>query len=266
MQVKYFLRGFLVVIFVMGTILVQTESSFGADNNGTEGSRRGYLNPAELPDSVFLLPPPPPLGSAASAKDESASARALTLRHTPRWSVAVEDAKIDLASVMDRFSCAAGRKLSPGKYPKTFTMLKRAIPDVSRSTFAAKDHFARLRPYAVNNAPTCSTRSIESNSYPSGHSAVGWGMALLLAELLPDKNDQILARGRAFGESRVICNMHWLSDVEEGRYVATATITRLRANQRFRSDLQTAREEMDTASFLVPPPADHCSAEKNALL
>ncbi len=39
----------------------------------------GYLQPAELPDGVALLPPPPAAGSAAVAADEHAPSAVLIL-------------------------------------------------------------------------------------------------------------------------------------------------------------------------------------------
>ena len=45
------------------------------------------------------------------------------------------------------------------------------------------------------------------NYVPNLHpSAIGWTWALTLSEISPDQTDAILARGRAFGESRVVCN------------------------------------------------------------
>ena len=45
-------------------------------------------------------------------------------------------------------------------------------------------------------------------SCPSGHTDIGWGWALILSEIAPDRTDAILERDRAFGESRVVCNVH----------------------------------------------------------
>ncbi len=57
------------------------------------GVLAGYLLPAGLPNSLALVPPPPAAGSAAFARDEEASRKALSLRGTPRWKLATEDAE-----------------------------------------------------------------------------------------------------------------------------------------------------------------------------
>ena len=67
----------------------------------------------------------------------------------------------------------------------------------------------------------------EDGSYPSGHNAIGWASALILAEIAPERADLVLARGRAFGQSRVICNVHWQSDASEGRTMGAAAVARM---------------------------------------
>jgi acid phosphatase (class A) len=79
----------------------------------------------------------------------------------------------------------------------------------------------------VNKEPTCTPDEekflITNGSYPSGHAAIGWAWALILSEIAPEQTDAILARGRAFGENRLICNVHWQSDVIAGRLMGAAS-------------------------------------------
>ena len=53
-----------------------------------------------------------------------------------------------------------------------------------------------------------------NGSYPSGHTAIGWATALVLAEINPDRQNEILKRGFEMGQSRVICGYHFQSDVD----------------------------------------------------
>ncbi|HEX8056091.1 MAG TPA: phosphatase PAP2 family protein, partial [Novosphingobium sp.] len=104
------------------------------------------------------------------------------------------------------------------------------------------------RPFVAHGNTTCLPRDEamlrKDGSYPSGHSALGWGWALVLAELAPEKADAILQRGRDFGQSRLVCNAHWASDVDAGRLVAAATVARLHADPVFTADLAAARQEL----------------------
>ncbi|HEX5378317.1 MAG TPA: phosphatase PAP2 family protein, partial [Phenylobacterium sp.] len=84
-------------------------------------------------------------------------------------------------------------------------------------------------------------------SYPSGHSMVGWSWALVLSELAPDRADGLLAAGRSIGDSRVICGVHYQSDVEAGRTLSAAMVARLHADPQFEADLAQARAELAKA-------------------
>jgi acid phosphatase (class A) len=122
----------------------------------------------------------------------------------------------------------------------------------------------------VNGVPICATdaeREMLANdgSYPSGHAAVGWAWALILTELAPDRADAILARGREFAQSRVVCNVHWQSDVLEGRAIGAAAVARLHADAAFQADLAAAREELAAVRAKALPPSRDCAAEASAL-
>jgi PAP2 superfamily len=102
-------------------------------------------------------------------------------------------------------------------------------------------------------------------SYPSGHTAIGWGFALILTEVSPDRADDLLARGRAFGESRIVVNHHWYSDVVWGRAMGAATVARLHADATFRADIDAAREEVAAIRAKDVPMMRDCKPEADAL-
>jgi acid phosphatase (class A) len=59
----------------------------------------------------------------------------------------------------------------------------------------------------------------------------------------------------------VVCNVHWLSDTEEGRVMASATVARLHDQAEFRSDLEAARNEIAAARAVGRKPARDCAVE-----
>lgn len=228
----------------------------------------GYLPRGAAPDSLLLNPPPPAPGSAMEARDREAQEAALAMRGTPRWDQAAIDAELFSPDTIGIFSCAAGITLEPARTPKLAALLRKAGPDLALAVYPSKRKYQRQRPFMVNGQPVCTPKDEavlrSDGSYPSGHSAIGWGWGLILAELIPDRAGQLVARGRAFGDSRRVCNVHWLSDVEEGRVVATAVYARLHAEAAFRADMEAAREELRIERMKRIAPPD-CTRENAAL-
>lgn len=208
---------------------------------------KGYLEPPALPNSLALLPPPPEAGSAAKAADQEAYRQALGA--TPeRLALAASDADLGWPHMVQSFETIVGTSLSDGSKPHTEMLLRRAAADAGLSTYRAKNQYQRVRPFVENNTNTCLPKdeaALRSDgSYPSGHTAIGWMLALVLTDLVPDKEDAILKRGYDFGESRVICRAHWLSDTTAGRVIASATFARLQSDPTFQAQLDLARKEL----------------------
>lgn len=233
------------------------------------GILRGYLEPEELPDSLALIPPPPEQGSPAQSLDDYVSQKAGRFKDTSRWDMAIHDAELMFPEAAGTFSCALGIPISETKTPHLYMLMRRTLADAGLSTYRAKTHYMRQRPFMVNDLPPCTPEDEDSlrkdGSYPSGHTAVGWAWALILTEIAPDRANEILAKGRAFGESRNICNVHWHSDVVYGRFMGAATVARLHGDDVFRAQLAAAREEYQAALLNGAGPQNNCDAEPDAL-
>jgi len=229
---------------------------------------RGYLDKAAIPNSLKLLPPPPAAGSPAMALDEAVSQQALAMQGSARFTQAAHDAH-HLPNSAEQFACAAGIPIDAENTPALYRLLERAQVDIAEANAVAKAKYHRSRPFVVNRQPTCTPADEaglrQNGSYPSGHSALGWGWALILSEIDAAHADSILARGRSYGESRLVCNVHWQSDVVEGRHMAAATVARLHDNAAFRSDLEAARDEITDAHARRLKPGDNCTAQAQTL-
>jgi acid phosphatase (class A) len=89
--------------------------------------------------------------------------------------------------------------------------------------------------------------------------------ALVLAEISPQHTDAIMARGQAYGLSRMICNVHWYSDTVQGRYMGAYTVARLHAEPAFRADLEAAKAELEAARARGLKATRDCKAEAAAM-
>lgn len=233
------------------------------------GYLKGYLERSELPNSLALLPKPPADGSADRAADDAAYKSTRALRDSPRWHQAALDANLKWPLAANTFSCALGVPISQEKTPHLNMLLRRSLLDAGLVTYAAKDHYKRVRPFVAHNDTTCTPAEEpqlrKDGSYPSGHAALGWAWALLLTELAPERTNALVARGLAFGQSRMICGVHWQSDVTSGQAIGAAAVARLHGNATFKAQMALAKAEIDSARAQGVTPQLDCAAQAAAL-
>jgi acid phosphatase (class A) len=207
-----------------------------------------FLQDGQQPSSLAILPPPPSAGSMQWFYDESQYQWGKSLRDTPRGDQAATDAQIEGDGVPHIFSEAFGTEISKKNAPEVYKLVLEMRDDAGDlATRSAKNHYMRIRPFAYYKENTCNPtqqKELSGNgSYPSGHTAIGWAEALVLAEINVDRQNEILKRGYEMGQSRVICGYHWQSDVDAGRLCGAAVVVRLHADPAFQKQLQKAKKE-----------------------
>jgi acid phosphatase (class A) len=206
-------------------------------------------------DGRKAVPPPPAWGSPAYEQDRRTFLDTRALKDSPRWSLAQQDARE--ARIMNAYSCALGVTASRRTTPRLAAMLHRVSGDVRPAIAGPKRLYDRKRPYQVDRGAICARSGLIvglTSDYPSGHTTWGWTVGLILAKAQPDRADAILARAKAYGESRVVCGVHNATSVEAGRINATALVDALSASSAFQADLAAIGRELDAARAAGPPP------------
>lgn len=208
----------------------------------------GYLTEAEMPNSFLLLSPPPEHNSSFFELDLEHARKALESKDEARFLQAAIDADLSFPFAVKSFESIIGMQISESKTPKLYVLMRRVMTDAGLSTYAAKNYYKRERPFMVNNQKTCTPDQenilYKVGSFPSGHAAVGWAWSLVLIKLFPEKEKEILKRGHDFGESRIVCNVHWYSDVKMGRTMGQATVECLWGNSDFLADWDSVKKEI----------------------
>ena len=202
------------------------------------------------------------------ANDENARREALALHGTPRYVLAVSDADRAQDATNAAFQCALGAPIDDKNTPTLYSLLARLRLDVRAASYRAKSHYKRPRPYVAQRGSSCAaTESLvrDDGSYPSARAAVGWAYALVLSEIYPARQSEIRDRGREFGQSRVVCDAEWQSDVDAGRQLGAAVFQILQEVPDFRSDLSLARHEVMRSIASGHKPRADCAFEERAL-
>ena len=232
----------LAIAATMTTVSTQAQTDITLDQEAM------YFDIDELPNAVNWLPAPPEPNSTQFAYDLTQYMWGKGERlNEERAQQAIDNEVTEIPEMAEQFSKPFGMEISKEKTPCIIHVLTRGVLTIRLCATKPKTTFIRLRPYVRYNEPTLIPKDEdtlrENGSYPSGHSIRGWAMTLLLCEINPDAQDDLLALGYQWGQSRVIAGYHWQSDVDAGRILASAGYARLHTNEEFLADIAAARAE-----------------------
>ena len=174
-------------------------------------------------------------------------------RETERGEQAKIDADNSIEALLKNFSTPAGRELSAETTPAIAALLSYTRDNLVKTAAELGSNTFRERPYVRLNPRRNKTLisededvKKETTSYPSTNSEIGWGVALLLVEIMPRETaNDILARGFEYGRSRIIAGYNYPSDVQTGRLWASATLAHLHSVPEFQTLLQAAKDELN---------------------
>jgi len=201
-----------------------------------------YYLPANQPDAVALLAPPPLADSAEQAADMAEVRAVCHAAPSNDVAAAFSEKKFSVFN----FTPAVGAFFQSNTLPKTTAFFAHVQKDAAAVTDNAKDYYKRPRPYVLD--PSLASGKLEKSfSYPSGHSTESMVLALVLADLFPDKHDAIIAEARAIGWHRVEIARHYPTDIYAGRVFAQAIVRQMKKSDEFQKDFAEAKAEVAAA-------------------
>lgn len=215
----------------------------------SKAARVGYYIDATTLDASILLPTPPAADSGNNGADLWLVHEAENTR-TPAQAAA---AKADEANEsIFAFSNVFGPGFNAQALPITAALGAHLKNDQGVIGSQVKATFKRPRPYQIDLSlhPVCEVGT-KQDSYPSGHGITGYLSALALIQIAPERKDEILARADEYAHNRVVCGVHYQSDVEASRKVAYVVFGYMLSTPRFQRDVAAAREEMIKAGLLM---------------
>ena len=201
---------------------------------------------------AFEILPAPPANDSARTKSELARLHKFEETRTP---AEVEQAKWDDKNEhVFIYKTVFGETFDAEHFPALAAFAKRVRGDEGLNTNVAKDGFHRPRPYNFDKTlhPVCETKT-KDDSYPSGHATSGYLLALTLIDLVPERRDDILARADNYARNRLVCGVHYSSDVQASKLLAYAMHAIMAQNPDYRAEAVPARQELRKALGLSTP-------------
>jgi len=225
------LRHFAPLLLVLAATTVQLR----ADETNS------YLSVGK-PDAMALLAPPPLPGSPEQAADLAEVQAVYHAASSNDMAAAYSEKKFSIFN----FAPVIGGYFQSNNLPKTTAFFERVQKQAEAVTDDAKDFYRRPRPFTVD--PSLANGKLEKSfSYPSGHSTESMVLAVVLADLFPDKRDAIIAKARSIGWHRVEIARHYMTDIYAGRVLAQAIVREMKTSPGFQKDFAEAQAEIAAA-------------------
>lgn len=229
---------------------------------------KGYLSGSLIQALADAVPPPPAPGSPTDLADKARSAQFKTLEDSDRWLLATAHAELRPPLALQHFDCALGVRLGAAVTPNLNRLMQRLFDDSDAAAERVKARGFRARP--VGDDPErrpcqrVSEAGRKSASYPSGSSTVAAVYGEAFAALEPQHAAEARRTAQEMGLSRLVCGMHYPSDVGAGEVLGKAVFEAAAARPGFDADLAAARAELAAvrATGLASPA---CAAERLAL-
>jgi len=196
--------------------------------------------------NLLNLLPPPAANDSAKTKQEVGELLSIQVTRTK----AMEDRAIaDVEENVWRFADVVNNpKFTKENLPKLSAFFDRIVETEAAVVDPAKDVWKRTRPHLLYPDLVKPVVPLsKSGSYPSGHTTVGTLMGVVLANMLPEKKDAIMARAWEFGWNRVIGGIHYPSDIEAGRISGISIAQTIMQHDDYKAEFEAAKTELRTA-------------------
>jgi acid phosphatase (class A) len=193
--------------------------------SGTAFAKEGeapFLSPDAV-DLAAILPPPPAQDGPVTQAEITEIHRAASTASPAEKDQAAVDAKEEVFL----FTNVMGPNFTPDRLPLAVKFFAAVGDTEGEFVGPAKKIFGRPRPPLAD--PTIGT---------------GYLQAIVLAQMVPEKRAAIFQRAAEFGQHRVVCGVHYPSDVEAGKLSAFAISAALLKNAAFQEQFAPAKAEL----------------------
>lgn len=188
---------------------------------------------------------PPAAGSAVQKADLEAVVAATKARTPARELEAKEDGRQTLVRFLEGMEIDISKKQSS----EARALFKQANTELETVMHVFKLQSERRRPYLAERklVKPCTGNMPRTSSYPSTHAATGTLFAALLNEAAPERKTRHDERAAQYGESRLVCGLHYPTDTQAGARAGELVAKALLANKAFKARFDETRKEIRTA-------------------
>ena len=198
-----------------------------------------FITSQELDLTKYL--PAPPADDSAQTQAELKELLQIQATRTPEQEkAAIADAEENVW----RFADVMGPDFDAAKLPKTAALFDRIVATEDVVDDHAKKAFNRPRPYMLDEQIHPLLKKSKSGSWPSGHSTIGYLMATVLGEMVPEKRNALFTRAAGYAENRLVAGFHYRSDTVMSRTGAALIAQKMEEQPDFKTEFDAAKAEL----------------------
>lgn len=204
--------------------------------------------PADAVDLAAILPPPPAQDGPVTKAEIAEIHRAATDASAADKEQATADGKEEIFL----FATVLGPDFTPDKLPLTTKFFALVGETEGEFVNPAKKIFGRPRPPLADPTIATCEKLKASGAYPSGHATFAYLQAIVLVQMIPEKREAIFRRAAEFAQHRVVCGVHYPSDIEAGKISAFAIGAALLKSPAFQEEFAPAKAELRKVLGVTP--------------
>jgi acid phosphatase (class A) len=222
------MAGLLPALALLQSTLAAPQPALAGPTGQAPGIAAGLRLDSSVLERVMGTPPAP------GSREEAGELAILLWLQRYRTPEMVAATWLMLDRNLSTFSGAVGAELGTAT-PALKAGLESFMAPVSAAYGVIKRQQARVRPYLAHPELRPCLPPEATGSFPSGHSVWFRATAELLADLLPERRDRLELVGRQGGGNRVLCGVHYPSDVEAGQRFGAAAARQIIASPQWRA-------------------------------
>jgi len=196
-----------------------------------ESTQPLYLDAGQFETLPFAAPPAP------DSDDQKADIAAMVYWKGKR--TGADCARAEETFYVKFDSLWGGKNPFPQPLPIEVTgFFNRLDSEIGTVARIMKNRFQRSRPDFI---PPCPGSSSGGYSYPSTHAAISRVFAYVLADLVPERKAEFIAKADAIAQDRLIIGVHYPTDIAAGKELGELLHARLLQSEAYREDLVRIR-------------------------
>lgn len=201
-----------------------------------------FISATDIDITRFI--PKPPKNDSPQTLAEIKEVLKYQETRTPQM---VIEAKADAQEDVWRFTNVMGPAFTAQNLPLCSAFFERIAETEGAVVDPAKKVFGRPRPPFLSDEVKPIVELSKSGAWPSGHSTMGFLMATVLADMVPEKRDAVFERAAQYAENRIVGGVHYRSDTQMGRVVAALIAEKIMERDDYKALYAPAKAELRKA-------------------